>query len=93
MATTKVFRSGNSLAVRVTEIGDRERVDVILTTPPGFRPYHFEEAVRQGKQIFMEKLDVDEEVAEIRWYSDNYVNYRLDYMHESRGSSRPMGFK
>jgi len=21
----------------------------------------------------------DEEVAEIRWYSDNYVNYRLDY--------------
>ena len=35
----------------------------------------------------------DEEVAEIRWYSDNYVNYRLDYMHESRGSSRPMGFK
>ena len=35
----------------------------------------------------------DEEVAEIRWYADNYVNYRLDYMHESRGSSRPMGFK
>ena len=28
---------------------------VILTTPPGFRPYHFEEAVNQGKQIFMEK--------------------------------------
>jgi len=28
---------------------------VILTTPPGFRPYHFEEAVRLGKQIFMEK--------------------------------------
>lgn len=28
---------------------------VILTTPPGFRPPHFEEAVRQGKQIFMEK--------------------------------------
>jgi carbonic anhydrase/acetyltransferase-like protein (isoleucine patch superfamily) len=22
----------------------------------------------------------DSEVAEIRWYSDNYVNYRLDYM-------------
>ncbi len=22
----------------------------------------------------------DEEVAEIRWYSDNYVNYRLDYL-------------
>jgi predicted dehydrogenase len=28
---------------------------VILTTPPGYRPYHFEEAVRQGKHIFMEK--------------------------------------
>lgn len=28
---------------------------VILATPPGFRPYHFEEAVRQGKQVFMEK--------------------------------------
>jgi predicted dehydrogenase len=28
---------------------------VILTTPPGFRPIHFEEAVNQSKQIFMEK--------------------------------------
>lgn len=28
---------------------------VILTTPPGFRPTHFAEAVEQGKQIFMEK--------------------------------------
>lgn len=28
---------------------------VILATPPGFRPIHFEEAVRQGKQVFMEK--------------------------------------
>jgi len=28
---------------------------VLLTTPPGFRPIHFEEAVNQGKQIFMEK--------------------------------------
>ncbi len=28
---------------------------VILTTPPGFRPVHFEEAVKQGKHIFMEK--------------------------------------
>ncbi|HEX9513975.1 MAG TPA: Gfo/Idh/MocA family oxidoreductase [Puia sp.] len=28
---------------------------VILATPPGFRPIHFEEAVNQGKQIFMEK--------------------------------------
>jgi myo-inositol 2-dehydrogenase / D-chiro-inositol 1-dehydrogenase len=28
---------------------------VILATPPGFRPIHFEEAVNQNKQIFMEK--------------------------------------
>lgn len=28
---------------------------VILTTPPGFRPTHFEEAVRLGKHVFMEK--------------------------------------
>jgi len=28
---------------------------VILATPPGFRPIHFEEAVNQSKQIFMEK--------------------------------------
>lgn len=28
---------------------------VILTTPPGFRPGHFEEAILQGKHVFMEK--------------------------------------
>ncbi|WP_430901313.1 MULTISPECIES: Gfo/Idh/MocA family protein [unclassified Paraflavitalea] len=28
---------------------------VILTTPPGFRPIHFEEAISQGKHVFMEK--------------------------------------
>jgi len=28
---------------------------VILSTPPGFRPSHFEEAVKQNKHIFMEK--------------------------------------
>lgn len=28
---------------------------VILATSPGFRPLHFEEAVRQGKHVFMEK--------------------------------------
>ncbi len=28
---------------------------VLLTTPPGFRPAHFEEAVKQGKHVFMEK--------------------------------------
>jgi predicted dehydrogenase len=28
---------------------------VILATPPGFRPIHFEEAVRMNKHVFMEK--------------------------------------
>ena len=28
---------------------------VILATPPGFRPMQFEEAVRKGKHVFMEK--------------------------------------
>ncbi len=28
---------------------------VILATPPGFRPLHFEQAVRAGKHVFMEK--------------------------------------
>ena len=28
---------------------------VILTTPPGFRPMHYEAAVEAGKQVFMEK--------------------------------------
>jgi myo-inositol 2-dehydrogenase / D-chiro-inositol 1-dehydrogenase len=28
---------------------------VILATPPGFRPLHFEEAVRANKHVFMEK--------------------------------------
>ncbi|NIS48381.1 MAG: Gfo/Idh/MocA family oxidoreductase, partial [Aliifodinibius sp.] len=28
---------------------------VILATSPGYRPTHFEEAVRQGKHVFMEK--------------------------------------
>jgi predicted dehydrogenase len=28
---------------------------IILATPPGFRPLHFEEAVKAGKHVFMEK--------------------------------------
>ncbi|UCG56897.1 MAG: Gfo/Idh/MocA family oxidoreductase, partial [Phycisphaerales bacterium] len=28
---------------------------VLLTTPPGFRPLHFEAAVKAGKHVFMEK--------------------------------------
>lgn len=28
---------------------------VVLTAPPGFRPMHFEYAVKQGKHVFMEK--------------------------------------
>ena len=28
---------------------------VVIATPPGFRPIHFEHAVQQGKHVFMEK--------------------------------------
>ncbi|MCD6337894.1 MAG: Gfo/Idh/MocA family oxidoreductase [Verrucomicrobia bacterium] len=28
---------------------------VMMATPPGFRPWHFEEAIRHGKNVFMEK--------------------------------------
>jgi len=28
---------------------------VVIATPPGFRPYHFEAAVKAGKHVFMEK--------------------------------------
>jgi myo-inositol 2-dehydrogenase/D-chiro-inositol 1-dehydrogenase len=28
---------------------------VILATPPGFRPFHFEQAIKAGKHVFMEK--------------------------------------
>lgn len=28
---------------------------VVIATPPGFRPYHFEAAVEAGKNVFMEK--------------------------------------
>ncbi len=35
---------------------DLPEIDVvILTTPPGFRPIHFEAAVNAGKHVFMEK--------------------------------------
>ena len=34
----------------------------------------------------------DEEVAEIRWYADNYVKYRLDYSTPAR-PSKTLGFK
>lgn len=38
------------------KVMDLDDVDVvILTTPPGFRPFHFEAAVKAGKHIFMEK--------------------------------------
>jgi predicted dehydrogenase len=43
--------SGFDAYLKAIPLGDV----VILTTPPGFRPLHFEEAVKQGKHIFMEK--------------------------------------
>ena len=34
---------------------DQDLEMVILATPPGFRPLHFEAAVKAGKNVFMEK--------------------------------------
>jgi hypothetical protein len=30
----------------------------------------------------------DDEVAEIRWYADNYVRYRLDYLADAAAPGR-----
>jgi len=38
---------------RLIELPDLDLV--ILATPPGFRPYHFEAAIKAGKHVFMEK--------------------------------------
>ena len=38
---------------KVMDVPDVEVV--ILTTPPGFRPFHFEAAINAGKHVFMEK--------------------------------------
>jgi gamma-carbonic anhydrase len=44
---------------------------------------------RPGK---VKRALTDEEVAEIRWYADNYAAYRLDYMNDSE-PFRSHGFK
>ena len=33
-----------------------------------------------GRPATVKRALTDEEVAEIRWYADNYVAYRLDYL-------------
>ncbi len=38
-----------------TIMDDKDIDMVILATPPGFRPIHFEAAVKAGKHVFMEK--------------------------------------
>ncbi len=50
---------------------------VLLVTPPGFRPMHFEEAVKQGKHVFMEKpVAVDSPGLEKYWLLPNWPNKR-----------------
>ena len=49
-------RSGNSSASMPTRNCSQTDCDmVILATPPGFRPLHFEAAVKAGKHVFAEK--------------------------------------
>jgi len=45
--------TGLDAARRLIELPDVDLV--ILATPPGFRPFHFEQAVKAGKHVFMEK--------------------------------------
>lgn len=66
--TSKEVDEGNNLKAKIDVPAERKFTGfdaylkaipladvVILTTPPGFRPIHFEEAVKQNKHIFMEK--------------------------------------
>jgi carbonic anhydrase/acetyltransferase-like protein (isoleucine patch superfamily) len=41
-----------------------------------------------GRPGTVQRALTDDEVAEIRWYADVYVTYRLDYMNESEPFSR-----
>jgi predicted dehydrogenase len=45
--------TGLDAAQKVIDLPDVDMV--ILATPPGFRPYHFEAAIKAGKHVFMEK--------------------------------------
>ena len=45
-----------------------------------------------GRPAKVKRPLTDEEIAEIRWYADNYVAYRLDYSSNAR-TSKPLGFK
>lgn len=42
-----------------------------------------------GRPGTVKRTLTDAEVAEIRWYAENYVRYRLDYMTEGSGDPRP----
>jgi len=45
--------TGLDAAQKVIDLPDVDLV--ILATPPGFRPYHFDAAIKAGKHVFMEK--------------------------------------
>ncbi len=45
--------TGLDAAQKVIDLPDVDMV--ILATPPGFRPYHFDAAIKAGKHVFMEK--------------------------------------
>ena len=54
----KVLADGNSSFVgfdAYKRVLDSDVDLVILATPPGFRPLHFEKAIEAGKHVFMEK--------------------------------------
>jgi carbonic anhydrase/acetyltransferase-like protein (isoleucine patch superfamily) len=43
-------------------------------------------SLAMGRPATVKRRLTDAEVAEIRWYADNYVAYRLDYMAETAGN-------
>src|SRR5690606_23944743 len=51
----KVPQSKRFVGIDAYQKATRECDVVILATPPGFRPQHFEFAVEEGKHVFMEK--------------------------------------
>ena len=47
---------------------------VILATPPGFRPHHFEYAVNSSKHVFVEK-PVATDISGIKRFIESYKSY------------------
>ena len=54
-SSTSPKNASSSASTPIKKVLDSDVDLVILATPPGFRPIHFEAAVDAGKHVFMEK--------------------------------------